>query len=308
MAFLRSFGSYLPSRVVPNSEVAAIAGCEPAWIVQVSGIEERRYAAADETVVEMGVRAGKVCLERSEGVQPGAVIVSSGTGARRFPGPAAEIAQQLGLGGVFALDIPVASAGSLIGIALANELCEAHGPVLVIASERMSEVVMRPPVEKNTAVLFGDGAGAVLVDPAEGVARVEGSILRTDGSFAAELQLTAEGQFRMNGMSVIMQASRKLPRVMEELSEKAGVAIADVHTFVLHQANQNLLHKIADMLKAPRERFYSQISRYGNTSSASLLIALAEWAAGDGLRPGEPAMLAAFGAGFQWGAMLIRGV
>src|ERR1041384_6900875 len=157
MAYLRAFGSYVPARVVTNAELAARLGCEADWILKMSGIEERRYAS--ESVVEMGVLAGQDCLSRAGETRPGMVIVSSGSSERRFPGPAAEIAAKLGFPGVPALDVPIASAGSLFGMALAARFAESHGAVLVIASEKMSAAV---GADKNTAILFGDGAGACL--------------------------------------------------------------------------------------------------------------------------------------------------
>jgi 3-oxoacyl-[acyl-carrier-protein] synthase-3 len=174
----------------------------------------------------------------------------------------------------------------------------------------MSPLVTAPPVDRNTAILFGDGAGAVLVAPDSEAAggnpwRIAGSSLHSDGTFASELQLTAEGRFAMNGLSVILQASRKLPRTIEEVLASAGIAAAGVDAFVLHQANQNLLNKVAAALGVPRERFFSQIARLGNTSSASLLIALAAWARSPEAQSARTAVLAAFGAGFHWGAMLL---
>src|SRR5262245_1446402 len=157
MAYIRAFGSYVPERIVTNAELAERLGCDADWILKVSGIEERRYAS--ESVVELGVLAARDCLSRASAVKLGMVIVSSGSAERRFPGPAAEIAAKLALAGVPALDVPMASAGSLLGLALAAQMTE---PVLVVAPEKMSAAVGD---DKNTAILFGDGAGACLVDP-----------------------------------------------------------------------------------------------------------------------------------------------
>src|SRR5580698_833400 len=129
MAFLRAFGSYLPSRVAGNAELAALLGCDPDWILSASGISERRYAAENETVVDLAYQAATDCLTRS-GVGPGDVgllIVSSGSAERRFPGPAAETAARLGLNGTPAIDLPMASAGSIFGLALAAQLSLIHG-------------------------------------------------------------------------------------------------------------------------------------------------------------------------------------
>ena len=161
-SYLGGFGRYLPERVVPNAELAARVDRTAEWIENASGICERRFAARSESVADMGVRAAQDCLSRS-GValtSVGLLIVASGSGAVGFPGPAAEIAHRLGLETTPALDLPVASAGSIFALALGMRLAEGHGNVLVVASEKMSALIGDDP---NTAILFGDGAGAVIV-------------------------------------------------------------------------------------------------------------------------------------------------
>ena len=314
MAFLREFGAYLPERVVTNREMCALAGCEEEWILSVSGIEERRFAAGDESVASMGARAAGDCLERA-GVAAsalGMILVSSGSGERQFPGPAASVAQRLGLDGVPAIDVPMASAGSLFAMALASRLVGSLGNtpanILVVGSEKMSSVVMREPLERGVAILFGDGAGACLISADSGLAEVVDSSLYTDGNFADDLMLEAGKPLAMNGRSVIMQASRKIPRAIGDLLANCGVAAADVDAFLMHQANRNLIDRVAQTLGVASVRFYSNIRRYGNTSSASMLIAAAEWRRAHGFQAGKPVCFAGFGAGFHWGALLAMGV
>ncbi len=302
MAYLRAFGKYLPSRVVTNAELASALGCEADWILKVSGIEERRYAS--ESVVEMGLLAAQDCLARAGDAKIGMLIVSSGTSPRRFPGPAAEIASKLGLSGVPALDVPMASAGSLFGLAMAAQLAPVHGNVLLIAAEKMSAAIGS---DKNTAILFGDGAGACLIDANEGFARLVHSELRSDGAYTDALRLEFGESIHMDGGVVIMQASRKFPAVIGELLNRTGHAASDVQAFLMHQANQNLILRIAKALDVAPEKFFSNIARYGNTSSASMLIAASEWQERDGFERGRPVVFAAFGAGFHWGALLAIG-
>lgn len=309
MPFLRAFGSYLPTRVVTNAELAGILGCEADWILTMSGISERRYADDSETVVDLAERAAKDCLARAQALASdiGLVIVSSGTAMRRFPGPAAEIAFRLGMAGTPAIDLPIASAGSLFGLSLGARLSETYGRALLIATEKMSAVISHPPQDRNTAILFGDGAGACLIDPTEGPARVADSCLHSDGSFAENLRLEFDHPLHMDGMVVILQASRKVPAVIRELLDRHATPAASIGTFLMHQANQNLIARIAKGLEIAPERFYSNIERYGNTSSASLLIAAAEWSAASGFHKDEPVIFAGFGAGFHWGALLAIG-
>jgi 3-oxoacyl-[acyl-carrier-protein] synthase III len=283
-----------------------MVGSSAEWIFNVSGIDERRFAAEDETISDMAVSAAQDCLSGS-GVpasELGMLMVASGSSERRFPGPAASVAHRLGLDSVPALDLPMASAGSLFGMALASTLAETYGNILVVAAEKMSSVILRQPMNPSTCVLFGDGAGACLVSAKAGLAKVVDSALYSDGSFSEDLKLELERPLEMNGRTVILQASRKIPRAVVALLERNGRAAADVGYFLMHQANQNLIVRIAAALGVGAEKFYSNIRRYGNTSSASMLIAATEWSRQDGFSAGIPVVFATFGAGFHWGALL----
>ncbi len=309
MAFLKEFGLYLPSRVVSNEEMARMTGSDPEWIRSVSGIEERRFAADGESVADLGAAAARDCLDRAgvRAADVGLVLVSSGSAERRFPGPAAAVAHKLGLDGTPAIDLPVASAGSLFALFLANRLAPSCGNVLVVAAEKMSAVIRREPMDKGVAVLFGDGAGACLVTPAEGPAEILDAAIYSDGAFSEDLKLEFDRPLEMNGRAVILQASRKIPRAIQEVLARNGRAPADVEAFLMHQANLNLIVRVAQALGVAPEKFYSNITRYGNTSSASMLIAAAEWSRSAGFRPGTAVVFAAFGAGFHWGAVLAVG-
>jgi 3-oxoacyl-[acyl-carrier-protein] synthase-3 len=309
MGNLLSFGKYLPERIVTNEELAPRIGADPGWIEEMSGIRQRRWAAAGETLASMAAQAGRAALEKSNlaGTDLGAVIVASASAERRFPGPAAEVQFLLGASSALALDVPVASAGSLFALAQAELWLSRYENVLVIAAEKLSAAVLSEPIEKGTAMLFGDGAGAALLSRRGGIARIVDFVLASDGANAQELRLEHSGPVLMNGRVVIMHAARKVPAAIQALLQKNDLAPATISTFLMHQANANLIGKIAQTLGVDASLFYANISRYGNTSSASLLIAAEEWQAERGFRPGEPVVLAAFGAGFHWGAMLLEG-
>ena len=309
MAFLKAFGAYLPERVVTNAEIGARVGCDAEWIRNVSGIDERRFAGPEESVVDLACRAAEDCLERAKvkASELGMILVASGSWDRQFPGPAASVANRLGLDSTPSLDVPLASAGSLFGLSLAARLCASVGPILVIGAEKMSKVVEREPMERGVAILFGDGAGACLVHPSEGFARVIDSGIYTDGAYAEDLKLPFGSPLEMNGRSVILQASRKIPRAIATLLDRHRRRAADVAVFLMHQANQNLIARVAQALEVAEDKFYSNIKRFGNTSSASMLIAAAEWSSTHSLAPGESLCFAAFGAGFHWGALLAEG-
>jgi 3-oxoacyl-[acyl-carrier-protein] synthase-3 len=304
MPFLHSFGHYLPERIVANDELAQACAVDPAWIVDVSGIHERRYAAPAETTATLALHAARHCLANAglSAADLGMIVVSSGSAERFCPGPAAIVAAGLGLNSTPALDIPVASAGSLTGLALATQFAPAIGRVLVIGSEIMSRRIDRTPEGRNTAILFGDGAGAALIDPSHGFARIAGHTLYTDGAFADALFI-ANDRLHMEGMTIIAQASRKIPRAVTTLLEQHSLSPADIGHVLMHQANLNLIEKVARATAIDRSRFFVNIARYGNTSSASLLIAASEWHAANPTLT-SPLVFTAFGAGLNWGALL----
>jgi 3-oxoacyl-[acyl-carrier-protein] synthase III len=317
-AYLHAFGAHVPPRVVSNAALAERLNCTPEWIESVSGIRERRWAADDSTVADLAVAAAEDCLKRAgvqgtsvEAPRLGLLILASGSAPPGFPGPAAEVAARLGLESTPVLDLPIASAGSLFGMALASRLADTIGDILVIGAEKMSAVLEAYPLDQNTAILFGDGAGAVLISPRPHphirTPRILHSVLHTSGELRQELSFDWKSPLKMNGGSVILHASRKIPSAIREVLDHESIAPADVSSFLIHQANQNLLARVAKALAVPAERVFSNIVRYGNTSSASLLIAAAEWASlppQQGDSPPGPVVFAAFGAGFHWGALV----
>jgi 3-oxoacyl-[acyl-carrier-protein] synthase III len=304
MSYLRAFGHYLPPLSVSNAALETRTGRDASTIEKTSGILERRYAAAEVSVADLGLAAANACLENANVTANdiGLILFSSGSAERAFPGPASVLAAKLGLTATPAIDIPIASAGSLVGLAFAADLASRYGNILVVASEIMSRRIS--DADPDTAILFGDGAGACIVSPEKGFARIADTALFTDGNYADALQLQHEGSIQMKGLDVIVQASRKIPRSIEDLLTKNNLKPADVSIFLMHQANVNLIRKVATALQVPAERFFSNISHYGNTSSASLLIAASEWHTANPAPPTAPIVLAAFGAGFNWGAIL----
>jgi 3-oxoacyl-[acyl-carrier-protein] synthase III len=308
MPFIKEFGSYLPSRSVSSEEAGAWVDTLASWVINVSGIESRRFAADNETVSDMAAAAAKDCLQRSglKAKDVSMVLVSSGSSEHQFPGPAAETALKLGIPGIPAIDLPLASAGAMFGLSLASKLTEQVGRILVIAAEKMSEIVAREPMERGVAVLFGDGAGAALVTPDSGFVEVVDSEIASDGTFASDLCLDWNLPLKMNGRTVILQASRKIPSIIKSLLDRNEVDPKAVPVYLMHQANQNLIVRVAEAIGVPSERFFSNIAKYGNTSSASMLIAASEWIHSHKLSKGDPVVFAAFGAGFHWGSLLAR--
>jgi len=290
---------------VSNADLAERLGCTADWILGASGIAERRFAAEGESIVDMAVSAARDCLSRVSlnAADIGTLVVSSGSAGQRFPGPAARVAQHLGCGTIPAWDLPLASAGGLFGMSLANAMAPRYGNVMVVAAEKMSALAMREPLDRNVAIVFGDGAGACLISARDGFAKITREVLHSDGSFAGDLHAGWDGLLHMDGRSVILQAGRKLPGGIAEVVAQAGLGAGQIETFLVHQANQNLINRVAQVLGVPSTAFYSNIRRYGNTSSASMLIAAAEYFAESPMTE-RPVVFAAFGAGYHWGALL----
>jgi 3-oxoacyl-[acyl-carrier-protein] synthase-3 len=304
MSYLRAFGHYLPTRIVTNADLEQRTGRTAASIEKSSGILDRRYADETTTVADLGLEAANNCLANAN-LTPqdiGLILFSSGSAERAFPGPASQLAAKLRLTATPALDIPIASAGSLVAIALAADLAPRYGNILVVASEIMSRRIS--DADPDTAILFGDGAGAAIVSNEKGFLRIADSILATDGNYAEALKLEHGGAIQMKGLDVIVQASRKIPRAVEDLLTKNNLKPADAVLYLMHQANLNLIRKVATALDVPEDCFFRNIAHYGNTSSASLLIAASEWRAANPTPPIAPIVLATFGAGFNWGAIL----
>jgi 3-oxoacyl-[acyl-carrier-protein] synthase-3 len=306
-AFFHGFGMHVPERVVTNEEIAGRIGRTAEWIEGATGIRERRWAAEETSVADLAVTAANDCLERA-GISAstlGMIMLASGSSRPGFPGPAAEVALRMGLETTPALDVPMASAGGLFGMAMAAQMAAHFGDVLVIGAEKMSAVIESAPLDASTAMLFGDGAGAVLVSVRPGRWEILDAVLHSDGQYRDSLAFDWSSPLRMNGLSVILQAARKLPSSIEEVLGRQKMPAAEVAVFLLHQANQNLLTRVAKSLGVPAERVYSNVARYGNTSSASMLIAAAEWSQEN--PASGPVVFSAFGAGFHWGALLARG-
>ena len=305
MAYLSAFGSSLPERIVSNEELAPQLGVEPDWIFSQSGIRERRFADTAETIGTLGHRAALDCLAKA-GVAPedlGLILVASGSPDRFCPGPAGCIAALLGLTATPALDLPIASAGSLAALALASKLAPTMGNVLVLGVEIMSRRIDLTPEGRNTAILFGDGAGAALVSPTHGFARIADTCLHTDGNLSEALTIQ-NNRIAMEGAVIIRHATRKMPEAITELLDRNQLQPEAIGAFLLHQANLNLITRIAATLKTPVERFFANIARFGNTSSASMLIAADEWRQANPQPLAAPIVFSAFGVGLNWGAVL----
>jgi 3-oxoacyl-[acyl-carrier-protein] synthase-3 len=308
MSALAGFGHFLPDGVLTNQTLAAEFNVDPDWIVSMCGIRTRRVAAAEETVCDLGERAAKACLQDA-GITAdklGSIIACTGTPHRQFPGVSAEIQKRINAPGIPAFDLHLASISGLFGLALAHRMCEQWGPTLVVAAETMTRALAQGPRAKETAILFGDGAGACLVTPGNGPLAIRDVRVASDATFSEALRMDFGSTLQMDGRTIILHAVRKLARAITELLERNSLQVGQVGLFLFHQANLRLLERLMESLKIDPSQCFINIETYGNTSSASWLIAASEAKAAGLLRPGMKVVVAAFGAGLSWGAALLE--
>jgi 3-oxoacyl-[acyl-carrier-protein] synthase-3 len=321
-ALIAGCGGYLPERVVPNDRLGAEFGIETsdAWIVERTGIRQRHIAAPQETASSMGAAAARQALERAgigaEAVD--AVILATATPDQAFPASAVRVQQALGITRGFAFDLSAACTGFVYALGMADALIRTGQArcVLVIGSEVFSRIL--DWTDRGTCVLFGDGAGAVVLTAGEGRGTpadrgILSTHLHSDGRFGDILLVDGGpgsngqcGKLRMAGREVFRHAVSKLAAVVDEALEANGLGHEDVRWLVPHQANRRIIDAMGKKLKLPAERVVVTVDRHANTSAASIPLALAE-AAGAGLiERGDLVVMEAIGGGLTWGAALAR--
>lgn len=309
-ASLAAIGVALPGRRVDSAEIAAQLGVDAEWIVQRTGIRGRRHAADGETLAGLAAAAGERALVAA-GVEPAAidlVLVATFTADHVIPNAAPLVADALGARGAAAADVGAACTGFLSALDIAAGQIESGRSerALVIGADLASRLL--DPLDRKTAGLFADGAGAaVLGVGSAGGGELGRIIIRSDARQAECIYAEHDDRLiRMQGQDTFRAAVDGLSEVTLELLEAEGIGIGDVDLFVYHQANARITRAVGERLALPSERVVDCIAETGNTSAATLPLAL-HHAAGEGrLEPGARVLLGAFGAGFVWGAGLLR--
>jgi 3-oxoacyl-[acyl-carrier-protein] synthase-3 len=301
-------GDALPDHVITNADLERRLDTSDAWIVRRTGIRERRHLQGDETLADLATRASLLALDDAgrSGAEVDHVIVSTFTPDRVTPGVAPEVARLIGADRAGAVDLNAACAGFLYGLDHAAALVESGraSVVLVCGAEALSRVTDHD--DRSTAVLFGDGAGAVVVAGGDLELGVGGFVLGADGEQADLLYAERDDAvLRMEGAEVYRHAVRRMTAASREALERTGKTVDDIDLFVAHQANVRIIHTAASELGVPREKVMVNVDRVANTSSASIPLALAQAEREGRLEPGATVALAAFGAGFVWGAGVI---
>ena len=301
-------GGALPPRVVSNDEISPAIGVDGDWIVRRTGIRERRYAERDAPLAELAAAAGSAALADAglDGAQVDLVIVATCSQDSVMPNAAPQVAHTLGASAAGAFDIGSACTGFVAALAAARGmlLSGASRHALVIGAEIMSRHV--DPGDRNTAALFGDGAGALVLS-AGAAGDIGPVVLGADGAHAGLIVADPRTQLlAMDGHETFKQAVRRLAEGSRAACEASGIALADVDLFVYHQANTRILAALAERLEIDARRVVDAIATLGNTSAASVPLALAAARAEGRLAPGMRVLLAAAGSGFTWGATVVE--
>lgn len=322
-AMISATGMSVPDKVVTNADFERIVETTDEWITSRTGIRERRMCAEGENTADMAAEAGRRALEDA-GLAPEDVeilILSTATPDHLLPATACEAQAILGCENAAAFDISAACAGWLYGVALADAMVTSgmHDNVLIIGSEKMSAIL--DYTDRTTCVLFGDGAGAALVTRGNGNGRgILATHMRTNGRQAHVLWRPAGGAampstdatrsehmeyVKQEGREVFKQAIVAMEDSCRRVLEIAGMTISDIDLVIPHQANIRIIDAVAKRLEVEDERVFVNIDRYGNTSSASIPIALDEARRQGRVRAGSKLLMTAFGGGLAWGASVV---
>ncbi|NGO70393.1 beta-ketoacyl-ACP synthase III [Streptomyces boncukensis] len=321
-AVLSGLGGWLPPRVVTNDDLPAELDTSDHWIRSRTGIACRHFAKPGSATSDLAVEAGARALASSGEPHADAVVVATTTPDRICPATAPEVATRLGLAGAAAFDLNAVCTGFMYGLACAAGMVATGvaDRVLLIGAETYSSIL--DPLDRGTAPIFGDGAGAVVLragDPGEpgAIGHVDlgsdgsgAELIRADGGGSRQRlsegpEREGEQYLRMDGREVFKHAVMRMTASGRTVLERAGRSAADVDRLVAHQANIRIVHQLADELRIGRDRVVTNIDRVGNTAAASIPLALLHGVADGAVRPGQQTLLTAFGAGLTWGSTLL---
>ncbi len=325
---IRATGAYTPEKVLTNNELTHLVDTSDEWIVSRTGIRERRIAAPDETAADMAVQAGARAIEKA-GLSPAdidLVIVATITPDMPFPSTACLVQTRLGMRNICAFDVEAACSGFIYITEIATAMLQSgrFRHALIIGTEKLSSILDWN--DRSTCVLFGDGAGAAVLSRGEQHGNGSLSVLDTrlgaDGAASNILYMPGGGSripasaeslaaghhfLKMNGREVFKIAIRIMEQATRDILARNDVPLDRVACIIPHQANSRIIEMLSERMQVPMDRFHINLDRLGNTSAASVPLALDEVLAQGKIASGEYAVLVAFGAGLTWGATLLRG-
>lgn len=320
---ITGIGSYVPNRRLTNADLEKIVDTSDDWIVSRTGIRERRIGADDEATSDMAQMAGRRAMEMA-GAKPEEIdllMVGTVTPDYRCPSAACIVQKKLGLVNAAAMDIVAACAGFLHGLTTADAFVKVgkFKKIMVIGVEKLSTITDYS--DRNTCVLFGDGAGAAIVEPSDDEAGILSTFIKSDGRFTELLWIPNGGSampfqnienpngdifLKMNGKEVFKHAVREMEDASRRVLNEAGVTAEDIKLMVAHQANIRIIESTAKRLGIPEEKVFLNIAKYGNTSAASVPIAMDEALQEGKIKKGDLVLMTAFGGGLTWASALIR--
>ncbi|MDX2308338.1 MAG: beta-ketoacyl-ACP synthase III [Hyphomicrobium sp.] len=317
---VRGVGAHLPKRVMTNDDMSKIVDTTDEWIIERAGIRQRHIAGDDELTSDLGIAAARQALVRA-GIDPidvDLVICATATPDRTFPATAVRIQHGLGVTKGAAFDVQAVCSGFVYAMTIADNFLRTgqFNRAVVIGAETFSRIL--DWTDRSTCVLFGDGAGAVVLEaqPGHGTREERGILstrIRSDGRYEDLLYVDGGpgstktvGHLRMNGREVFRHAIQKISGVIEETLVAAGYAADEIDLFVPHQANARILDGIAKKLGVAPEKIMMTLSRHGNTSAASIPLALNAAVEEHRVKEGSLVLMEAMGGGFTWGAVLVR--
>jgi 3-oxoacyl-[acyl-carrier-protein] synthase-3 len=316
-------GSELPSKVVTNHDLEKMVDTSDEWITVRTGIRERRILEEEKGNADMALQAAKRALADAgmSAAELDAIIMGTVTADYLMPSSACVLEDKLGARGAFSFDVGAACSGFLNALSVADCYIRT-GQVrnaLVVGSDALSRLLNWQ--DRGTCILFGDGAGAVVLGASENGNGILSTKLRTDGSYAKTLYVPAGGSLRpanadtvrrhehtitMNGKEVFKIAVRSMEEISRQALEEAGVSVDQVSLVIPHQANKRIIVALAERLGVPMDKVVVNLDKYGNTSAASVPVALDEAKREGRIKPGDIVLLNAFGAGFAWGAAVVK--
>ncbi len=308
-AAITGLGSAVPEAVVTNESIAARFGVDERWIVQRTGIHSRHYAAPEDPLFELAAAAGRAALADADlaATELDLIVVATTSNDELMPATASRVGAALGAGMAGGFDVNAACTGFVAGLDVVTGLIESGRAtnVLLIGADFMSRLT--DPDDRATVTVFADGAGAVVLRGTGGSGRIGPVVLGSDGENADLIFVRRdEALIRMQGHETFRHAVDRLCSATGEALAAAGLAQEDVDLFVYHQANARILRSVGERLELPPERVVDCIAELGNTSAATIPLALAEARREGRLEPGARVLLGAFGAGLNWGATVIE--
>ena len=324
-AAITGTGAYLPENVLTNFDLEKMVDTSDEWIRQRTGIVERRIAEDDIATSDLSVHASRLAIKKAQ-IDPleiEMILVATVTPDTFFPSTACYVQKGIGAKNASAMDISAACAGFLYGLDLANGLIISgqYDTILVVGGEVFNNIVDWN--DRNTCVLFGDGAGAAIVQATDEPKGIISSYIGSDGDYAnidllgipaggSRMPVTTEAldqnlnKIQMNGREVFKLGVRLMPEAAERALKKADVRVDEIDLLIPHQANLRIIEAVGQRLGVPREKVYVNVDKYGNTSAATVIIALDEAIQQGRAKPEDLILLVTFGAGLTWGGTLLR--